>query len=147
MDTCFRKNTQIDRVNKAYVLKIAKKNFSVCQTILMRQQTNPEVCFYKLFYLILSSYVKTFCSICKCTCFPPQFWDFWRRYSLALDTCRCFSFFIVELTSPKRFSVAWIVTDILSNLLHNKVAKTRLKLKLFAFLAVFRCFLSQVLTR
>ena len=132
MDTCFRKNAQIDRVNKAYVLKIAKKNFSVCQTILMRQQTNPEVCFYKLFYLILCSYAKTFCSICKCTCFPPQFWDFWRRYSLALDRCRCFSFFIVQLTSPKRFSVAWIVTDILSNLLHNKVAKTRLKLKLFA---------------
>ena len=52
MDTCFRKNTQIDRVNKAYVLKIAKKNFFVCQTILMRQQTNPEICFYNLFYLI-----------------------------------------------------------------------------------------------
>ena len=52
MDTCFRKNAQIDRVNKAYVLKIAKKNFFVRQTILMRQQTNPEICFYKLFYLI-----------------------------------------------------------------------------------------------
>ena len=126
--------------------KQQKRIFSICQTTLIRPQTNQEICFMSCSTWSCVLLLKRFVVLASAHAFHHSCWDFSRRYSLALDRCRCF-FFIVEQTSPISFSVVWIVTGILSNLVHNKVPKTRLKLKLFAFLAGFRCFLRQVLTR
>ena len=132
MNSCFMKNTKIDRVNKAQVFKMAKKNYFLCQTILLRPQTKPAICFISCSTWSCVLLRKRFKKLASVHAFHHSFWDFSTRYSLALDRCRCFSFFTVELTSPTGFLVVWIVTGILGNLVHNKVAKTRLKLKLFA---------------
>ena len=113
-------------------MKIAKKNYFLCQTILLRPQTNPAICFISCSTWSCVLLRKRFKKLASLQAFHHSFWDFSRRYSLALDRCRCFSFFTVELTSPTGFLVVWIVTGILGNLVHNKVAKTRLTLKLFA---------------
>ena len=131
MDTCFRKNTEIDRGNKAYVLKIAKKNFFMTDYFIKATNKSSNL-FHKLFYLICVLFQKRFIVFESANAFHHSFWDFSRRYSWALDRCRYFSFFIVELTSVTSFSVVWMVTRVLKNLVHNKVVKTRLKLKLFA---------------
>ena len=134
---------------------MAKKNYFLCQTILLRPQRNPAICFISCSTWSCVLLRKRFKKLASVHAFHHSFWEFSRRYSLALDRCRCFSFFTVELTSPTGFLVVWIVTGILGNLVHNKVTKTRLKIKafcfkvtiFFSFLAVFCCFLWRVLTR
>ena len=61
--------------------------------------------FYNLFYLILCSFEKTFCSSCKCTSFPPQFLRFLKPifFGLGVEVFLFSSMFIVEQLGSQQF--------------------------------------------
>ena len=90
---------------RSWLVELFQEKYRNRQGYFIKTTRKLRNLFYKLFYLILCSFAKTFCSSCKCTSFPPEFLRFLKTIFFGLGQVLKFFFFhLCSLSNNKVLS-------------------------------------------